>query len=67
MYSWFEVQHPVLQALLAGLFTWAITAGGASIVYFFSRVPRTALDAMLGFASGVMLAASYWSLLAQQC
>ena len=63
-YSWFLEQHPILQALLAGGFTWALTALGASLVFFTSRVNRRLLDAMLGFAAGVMLAASYWSLLA---
>jgi ZIP family zinc transporter len=56
--------HPVLQAFLAGLFTWFITAVGAASVFFARRVNRRFLDAMLGFSGGVMLAASYWSLLA---
>lgn len=53
-----------LQALFAGLFTWGVTALGAGMVFFVSGVDRRVLDAMLGFAGGVMLAASYWSLLA---
>lgn len=53
----------VVQALLAGLFTWAITALGAGLVFFTRRVNARFLDSMLGFAAGVMLAASYWSLL----
>lgn len=56
--------HPVLQALLAGLFTWALTALGAALVLFTPRISRRLFDGMLGFAGGVMLAASYWSLLA---
>jgi ZIP family zinc transporter len=56
--------HPVLQALLATCFTWAMTAAGAAIVFTTKEVSRKVLDAMLGFAAGVMIAASYWSLLA---
>lgn len=56
--------HPVLQALIAGLFTWGITAAGAAIVFLFKKIDRRLLDAMLGFAAGVMIAASFWSLLA---
>lgn len=56
--------HPVLQALLATLFTWGLTAIGAAVVFFTNKVDRKLLDAMLGFAAGVMIAASYWSLLA---
>jgi len=56
--------HPVLQALLATCFTWAMTAAGAAIVFAAKDISRRLLDAMLGFAAGVMIAASYWSLLA---
>jgi len=56
--------HPVKQALLATLFTWGVTALGASVVFVFKTVNRKLLDAMLGFAAGIMIAASYWSLLA---
>jgi zinc transporter, ZIP family len=56
--------HPVLQALLATCFTWAVTALGAATVFAARDVSRRVLDAMLGFAAGVMIAASYWSLLA---
>lgn len=56
--------HPVLQALLATCFTWALTALGAAVVFTARDVSRKTLDAMLGFAAGVMIAASYWSLLA---
>ena len=63
-YQWFERQNPVLQALIGTLFTWGVTALGASMVFFFKEINRKILDTMLGFAAGVMLAASYWSLLA---
>jgi ZIP family zinc transporter len=56
--------HPVLQALLATCFTWAMTAAGAAVVFTAKDFSRRVLDAMLGFAGGVMIAASYWSLLA---
>lgn len=55
--------HPVLMALIATAITWFLTAAGASIVFFAKNVNRKLLDGMLGFASGVMIAASYWSLL----
>ena len=54
----------LLQALLAGLFTWGLTALGASLVFFAGDISRRSLDGMLGAASGVMIAASFWSLLA---
>ncbi len=62
--KYFEGLHPVLQALLATLFTWGVTALGASAVFFTKTVSRKFLDASLGFAAGVMTAASFWSLLA---
>ena len=55
---------PVLQALLATIFTWGMTAAGAALVFGTKNIPRKLLDAMLGFAGGVMIAASFWSLLA---
>lgn len=61
--STFATWHPVLQAGLAGLFTWFITALGAATVFGRREMSRTFLDAMLGFAAGVMIAASFWSLL----
>ena len=64
MPDWFVNLPPVLQALLAGLFTWGITASGAALVFVVQGVNRKLFDAMLGFSGGVMLAASYWSLLA---
>lgn len=56
--------NPVLAALYATLFTWFLTALGASVVFFFKTMNRAFLDGMLGFTGGVMVAASYWSLLA---
>jgi ZIP family zinc transporter len=56
--------HPILQALLAGTFTWSVTAAGAACVFATKTVSQKILDAMLGFAAGVMIAASFWSLLA---
>lgn len=64
MYQWFESLNPVLQALIATLFTWFVTALGASLVFFFKTIKRKIFDCMLGFAAGVMIAASFWSLLA---
>lgn len=55
---------PVAQALVATLFTWFVTALGAGLVFFFRTINRKVLDSMLGFAAGVMIAASFWSLLA---
>ncbi|XP_048026011.1 zinc transporter ZIP11-like isoform X2 [Megalobrama amblycephala] len=55
---------PVVQALLGTLFTWGLTAAGAALVFVFSSRQKRILDGSLGFAAGVMLAASYWSLLA---
>ena len=62
--DWFLSQNPILLALIATLFTWAMTALGAATVFFFKTIRPHILNAMLGFASGVMLAASFWSLLA---
>jgi ZIP family zinc transporter len=56
--------HPLLQALLATLFTWGMTALGAAGVFLTREVSKKILDGMLGFAAGVMVAASFWSLLA---
>ncbi len=54
---------PITQALFAGLFTWVLTAIGASLVFLFKSTNRKFLDAALGFTGGVMIAASFWSLL----
>ena len=62
--DYFESIDPVLAALYATLFTWFLTALGASFVFFFKTMNRVVLDGMLGFTGGVMVAASFWSLLA---
>ncbi|XP_030375232.1 zinc transporter ZIP11 [Scaptodrosophila lebanonensis] len=54
---------PVTQALLGTLLTWGLTAAGAALVIFVRGTQRRSLDAALGFAAGVMIAASFWSLL----
>jgi ZIP family zinc transporter len=64
MFDWLAGLNPVLQALVGTGFTWFLTALGAGLVFFFRSVNRRLLDSMLGFAAGVMIAASYWSLLA---
>lgn len=64
MVDWFVGLHPIWQALVATCGTWFLTAVGAGVVFVFKTVNRKVLDLMLGFAAGVMLAASYWSLLA---
>jgi len=61
---WFTTLNPIVQALLATCFTWFVTLLGAGTVFFFKTIERRVLDGMLGFAAGVMIAASYWSLLA---
>ncbi|HSQ89914.1 ZIP family metal transporter [Romboutsia sp.] len=61
--EWFMRLSPVIQAFIATLFTWGVTALGAAIVLFFKSVNRKVLDCMLGFGAGVMIAASFWSLL----
>ncbi|MCL6458179.1 MAG: ZIP family metal transporter, partial [Gorillibacterium sp.] len=60
----FKDFSPVMQALIATGFTWFVTALGAGLVFFFKTINRKVLDSMLGFAAGVMIAASFWSLLA---
>lgn len=62
--DWMSNQNPVLLAFLATLVTWGLTALGAAMVFFFKTINKRVLNAMLGFASGVMIAASFWSLLA---
>tara|TARA_B100001758_G_scaffold244249_1_gene255317 strand:+ start:3013 stop:3879 length:867 start_codon:yes stop_codon:yes gene_type:complete len=64
LYNWFIIQHPIRQALYAGLFTWGLTALGAALVFLFNSSNRKVLDTALGFTAGVMIAASFWSLLA---
>jgi len=55
--------NPVLLALGATLFTWLVTAAGSAMVFFFKSINQKILNSMLGFAAGVMIAASFWSLL----
>jgi ZIP family zinc transporter len=62
--TYFESIDPVLAALYATLFTWGLTALGASLVFLFKGMNRALFDGMLGFTGGVMVAASFWSLLA---
>jgi len=62
--NWFTGLNPILQALIGTLFTWFMTAAGAAGVFLARELTRKTLDAMLGFAAGVMIAASFWSLLA---
>lgn len=61
--DFFNEFSPVIQALLATLFTWGVTALGAGVIFVFPNVDRKMLNTMLGFAAGVMIAASVWSLL----
>ncbi|MDU4961088.1 MAG: ZIP family metal transporter [Sporomusaceae bacterium] len=63
MIEWMSTFSPTTQALIATLFTWGVTALGAGLVFFFKSINKTVLNAMLGFAAGVMIAASFWSLL----
>ena len=64
MVAFLEHFSPVIQALFATIFTWGVTALGAAGVFLSKEISRKLLDGMLGFAAGVMIAASYWSLLA---
>ncbi|BCY27927.1 ZIP family metal transporter [Flavobacterium okayamense] len=62
--KYLEGIDPILAAFYATMFTWFLTALGAAFVFFFKNMNRALLDGMLGFTGGVMVAASYWSLLA---
>ena len=64
MLEWLSQFSPVTQALIGTMFTWGVTALGASLVFFFKKIDKGVLNGMLGFAAGVMIAASFWSLLA---
>jgi zinc transporter, ZIP family len=64
MIDFIQQYNPVTQALFATLFTWGVTAAGAALVFFTKSVNPKLMDCMLGFAAGVMIAASFWSLLA---
>jgi ZIP family zinc transporter len=59
----FSQLHPIMQGLVATIFTWLVTAFGASFVFFMKDIRRGFMDTMLGFTGGVMIAASFWSLL----
>lgn len=63
MFLWFSNLSHVSQALIAALFTWSVTVLGAAIVFFFKEVKKGIMDALLGFSAGVMISASFWSLL----
>ena len=58
-----ETLNPLLLAFMAGLFTWAMTSAGAALVFLFKEINKNILNIMIGFAAGVMVAASFWSLL----
>lgn len=62
--DWFESLNPVIQALIATIFTWGVTALGSLVVCFFKNINKKVLNTILGFSAGVMIAASFWSLLA---
>lgn len=64
IFNFFESLSPVVSALISGIFTWSMTAIGAAMVYVFRKPSKKLLDAMLGFTGGIMVAASFWSLLA---
>jgi len=64
MFNWFMNLNYIYQALIATIFTFLVTVLGSAIVFFFKKVNKSIMDAMLGFAAGVMTAASYFSLLA---
>ena len=61
--NWFNSLSPVIQTLLATIFTWGVTALGALVVCFFKEMNKKVLDTILGFSAGVMIASSFWSLL----
>ena len=63
MFEFFEDWSPIMQAFGAGLFTWGMTAAGAGLVFLSKEIDRKVLDGMLGFAAGVMIAASCFGLL----
>lgn len=64
MFEWIYTQNLVVMALIATLGTWLATAAGAGLVFFFKEINLKLLNTMLGFAAGIMIAASFWSLLA---
>lgn len=62
--NWFENLNLITQTLIATTFTWGVTALGALLVCFFKEINKKVLDTILGFSAGVMIAASFWSLIA---
>ncbi len=62
--NWFENLNLIAQTLIATTFTWRVTALGALLVCFFKEINKKVLDTILGFSAGVMIAASFWSLIA---
>ena len=60
MIDFLQQFNPVMQAFIATLFTWGVTAAGAALVFFTKTVNHKVMDSMLGFAAGVMIAASFW-------
>ena len=63
MINWFVNLNHTIQALIATIFTWSITALGASLVFMFKKINKNVMDAMLGFAAGIMISASFFSLI----
>ena len=63
MFDFFAGLSPILQAFIAAHFTWGITTLGAALVFFFKDIKKGVMDSLLGFSAGVMIAASFWSLL----
>jgi len=61
--EYLSTMNPIIMAFVATLFTWGVTALGSGLVFFFSSINQKVMNAMLGFAAGVMIAASFWSLL----
>ena len=61
--DWFESLNPIIQTLIATTFTWGVTTLGALVVCFFKNMNKKVLNTILGFSAGVMIAASFWSLL----
>ena len=63
MYNWFINQSIIIKTLLASLFTFTLTSMGASIVFFFKKINKNIMDIMLALSAGIMLAATFWSLI----
>ena len=63
MYNWFINQSLIIKTVLASLFTFTLTSMGAGIVFFFKKINKTFMDCMLALSGGIMLAATFWSLL----